>query len=315
MSKSKLSRFAPFALFALTVVGGCALTHGGDDSSASQLVKANEGAVVCTPDRKAHVTIPAGALSTDTTITIDPADAPPQASGYTLVGPGYEFGPSGTHFATPAQIELHYDETKLPLGVSPQSIGILAVSDGGAKVELLQHVTVDPSQHAVFGDTSHFTWFAPIVGPSVQLGGPGGTPNYGVATTRFSQRFDIWVGPDGLVRSDSNVYSTPAPTSLSILVTGAAPSTTLRVTETLEDPAGPGTPWDAMPSLFNALSTTQTDASGNLLVTIDGHTLQNEVETWTRQAPGYPSGRVHITVYTPAPVELWVSLAKDPLAP
>jgi hypothetical protein len=310
MSKSKLSLVATVAL---AIASGCALQQQ-DETRASQLVRADEAAVVCTPDQKAHVTIPAGALAKDTTITIDPADAPPQAAGYTIVGQGYELGPSGTQFSSPAQVELHYDESKLPAGVTPDQLGILAISDGGAKVETLSFVTVDPSQHALFGNTSHFTWFAPIVGPNVQLGGPGGTPSYGVSTSAMPLHFDIWLGPNGEVHSTSNLYASGAPTQLDIRIAGAAPSTTLMVKETLEDPGGPGTPWDAMPSLFVGLSETKTDASGTLTVVLDGHTLQNTVSTWVREAPGYPSGRVHITVYTPSPVDFWVSFAMSPTA-
>ena len=313
MSKSKLSLLATTA-FAL--LAGCALTQADDGTSVSKLVHANEAAVVCTPDQKAHVTIPAGALAADTTITIDPADAPSQAAGYTLVGQGYEFGPSGTHFASPAQVELHYDPSKLPAGVTPDMLGILAISDGGAKVETLKYVTVDPTQHALFGNTSHFTWFAPILAANVQLGGPGGTPDYGVATSGSSQYFDIWLGPNGEVRSTSNLYATgAAPKELDIRVSGAQPNTTLMVTTTLEDPGGPGTPWDRMPGLFQSLANAKTDASGTVVVVLDGQMLQNQVSTWVHEAPGYPSGRVHITVSTPAPIDFYVSLAMNPSVP
>ncbi len=51
------------------------------------------------------LTIPAGALSSDTAISITPnAAAIPQ--GYTGLSPLYEFAPSGTKFATPATIEF-----------------------------------------------------------------------------------------------------------------------------------------------------------------------------------------------------------------
>jgi hypothetical protein len=233
------------------------------------------------------------------------------------VGPGYEFGPSGTQFSSPAQVELHYDDAKLPAGVTPQMLGILAISDGGAKVEMLKSVVVDPSQHAIFGDTSHFTWFAPIVSANVQIGGPGGTPDYGVATPSSGQYFNLWVGPDGEVHGDSNVYASTAPTSITIRVdtAGAMPNAQLEVQETLEDPGGPGTAWDRMPGIFVGLSTMKTDAKGVLELTLDGRALQNDVVGFTQMSPGYPSGRVHVRVFTPAPIDFWISLAVDPLMP
>ena len=314
MSKSKL---ALASLVALALSSGCILSQQQLDDAkahASQLVVGKDGGLVCTPDQMAHVSIPAGALAMDTTITIDPAAPPAAASGYTIVGQGYDFGPNGTHFSSKATVELHYDETKLPAGVTPQAISILAISDNGAKVEVLPDAMVDTSQHAVYASTSHFTWFAAIVGPNVQVGGPGGTPNYGTATASFPLRSNVWLGPDGWVRSDSNVYASTAPTSLSIRVdtAGALRNTTLRVEETLEDPGGPGTPWDRMPSIFLPLGSTATDGSGVLVVTLDGRTLQNTVSSWVRSAPGYPSGRVHVRVYTPAPIDVYVSLAMHP---
>lgn len=313
----KTSKLSLFSLVAATALVGCALTQAQDDTRVAQLVHAGEAANVCTPDRKAHVNIPASALAQDTTITIDPAAPPPQAAGYTLVGRGYEYGPSGTKFGKKATIELHYDASMLPAGTSPNAIGILAVSDGGAKVEILPDAVVDAGQHAVWASTTHFTWFAPILAPNVQIGGPGGTPTFGMATTSLPLWSNVWLGPDGWVRGDNAPYASTAPTALSIRIdtAGALPNQVLRVEETLEDPAGSGTPWDRMPALFQGLGTMQTDSKGVLALTLDGHMLQYTVTQWVNGAPGYPSGRVHLRIYTPAPIDVYVSLALHPSVP
>jgi hypothetical protein len=59
----------------------------------------------------------------------------------------------------------------------------------------------------------------------------------------------------------------------------------------------------------------KTDASGMLVVVLDGPSLQNQVSTWVHEAPGYPSGRVHITVNLPTPVDFYVSFAMNPTVP
>ena len=66
------------------------------------------GGAVSSSDGNLAVNIPAGALPADVTITTEPAAAP--AAG--AVGTVYEIGPTGTQFAMPVTLTLHYDMTR-----------------------------------------------------------------------------------------------------------------------------------------------------------------------------------------------------------
>ncbi len=213
----QISMPVSMSLLVLALGAGCALLpKEGGSSSYSQRVPASDGAMVCTVDQEAHVFVPPGALAADTTITITPADPPAVARTYTLIGQGYEFGPSGTQFKSPATVTLHYDPAKLPAGTPPGRIGMLAVTDG-KDLEVLP-ATVDVIAHSVSATTKHFTWFAPFVSTtgsgvaSVQVGGPGGTPLFATATTTTPARVTLWLGPDGLIRTDQDPYAPTGPT-------------------------------------------------------------------------------------------------------
>lgn len=304
------------SLVALALASGCWLqAKDTAPQGKAQLVKAADGGYVCTDDDLAHILIAPNSLAADTTITIAPAAPPDAVKTYALVGQGYDFGPNGTHFAKKSTIILHYDDALLPKGTPAQQIGIVAVSDGN-KVELLPDVAVDTAHHTVAASTTHFTWFAPVVVPAVQLGGPDGTPWFAIATASASTSVSVWVGPNGWIRTDANPYATTAPQSLWLRVDtlGALPNQRLRVEQTLEDPGGAGTPWDRITTVFAPLTTMPTDASGVVMLAIDGHMLQSEIDAITRSAPGYPSGRVHLRIYAPQPIDLDVSFALHPQA-
>jgi len=321
--KSRRSLLLSFLV--LSLGSACVLPQLGEtrgSSSVSQTVLASEGGYVCTLDDQAHVAIPPGALGADSTITIATAPPPEAAKTYTLIGQGYEMGPNGTQFEKPATITLHWDPKLLPAGTPASQIGILAISDG-TKVEVLKNPTVDIATHSVWANTSHFTWFAPFVSagvsvPSVQVGGPGGTPLFATATSTTNTYVDLWLGPDGTIRSTSTgVYAATGPKSLTIRIDtlGASPSTILRIDRTLEDPGAPGTPWDiTMGSAFGPLLGYKTDASGVVEYTVDGITLQKMVTDTVLAAPGYPSGRVRLRVYpgVGSPIDVHISLAMHP---
>jgi hypothetical protein len=306
-------------------VTGCALIPkdvGATGSNVSQLVKAKEGAIVCTPDGRAHVAIPAGALASDTTITIDRTNVPDEAKSYTVVGTAYELGPSGTKFGQPATITLHWDA--LPSGKTASDVSILAISksSGATQVEELKGLILDSSKSEITGLTTHFTTFVPIIhggafqGIGVTVGGPDGTI-FAAVPSGGSSSIPIWLGPDGLVRTDP--YGT-GPKALSIKVDtgGYVVSNSVRIEATLEDPGGPGTSWDLFfGSYITApLQSYRTDATGSYTYVVDGQRLQNAVAMAT---PGYPSGRIRLKFYVDAnpanAVEVKLSFALNPSVP
>ncbi len=86
---------------ALTVLDGAVLGPAGG------VVTAANGAVV--------LTVPAGALTQPTTLTVAPIAAPP-ADPRTVPGTAYDIGPNGTQFAQPVTLAIKYDPTKVPAG-------------------------------------------------------------------------------------------------------------------------------------------------------------------------------------------------------
>ena len=78
------------------LIGAC----GGGRSDGAQTIGTFGGTV---SRSGVTLTIPAGALSVDTAITIARTAAP---SGYTLASPAYMFGPAGTTFAMPATVSI-----------------------------------------------------------------------------------------------------------------------------------------------------------------------------------------------------------------
>jgi hypothetical protein len=77
------------------------------------------GGVIRTADGKLSLTIPAGALSQPTTISLQPIEN----KAFLGIGSAYEFSPDGLKFAKPAQLTVKYEAGSLG-GTSPEAIGI-----------------------------------------------------------------------------------------------------------------------------------------------------------------------------------------------
>jgi hypothetical protein len=77
------------------------------------------GGVIRTADGKVSLTIPAGALSQTTTISLQPIEN----KAFMGIGSAYEFSPDGLKFAKPAQLTIKYEAGSLD-GTSPEAIGI-----------------------------------------------------------------------------------------------------------------------------------------------------------------------------------------------
>lgn len=105
---------------------------------------------------------PAQALGTATPISVQPMAAPPAAVGL-VSGAAFDFGPSGTQFAQPVTVKLHYTTAQLPSGTDPTQLQ-LAVRNGNAW-EMIQGSTVDVNAQTVTGTTMHFSGMAPCVTP------------------------------------------------------------------------------------------------------------------------------------------------------
>ncbi len=122
-----MSRFVPFLLLALACKGSDDPTDGGPDGGGTDTedtgtptdtetpgttetvsvdVSAADGGEVSSGDGEATLSIPAGALPEDTTITvatIDPAGLPDLSS---IASPVWDFGPDGLQFLSPASLAI-----------------------------------------------------------------------------------------------------------------------------------------------------------------------------------------------------------------
>ena len=89
---------------------------GSPSLSASQYIRADQGGVIYL-NNEARLTIPAGSLSEDTTITIEKLESAPEADayGFQKFGQGYRFSPAGTQFDAekPAVLAIRYDGAAL----------------------------------------------------------------------------------------------------------------------------------------------------------------------------------------------------------
>ena len=111
------------------------------------------GGALSSSDGNLAVSIPPGALPADVTITTEPATAPAQGA----VGTVYEIGPTGTQFAMPVTLTLHYDAANLA-GAAESSLRV-ATFAGGAW-QLLPGAVVDRQAKTVSGVTTHLSPYA-----------------------------------------------------------------------------------------------------------------------------------------------------------
>src|SRR6185312_1491336 len=136
---------------------------GGSGSSPSptqvkptSMVISSQGGQMATSDGALAVTIPAGALAANVTITVEGAEAP--ATGN--VGSVYEIGPTGTQFAMPVTLKLRY--TMADLGSASESSLRVATFANGSW-QLLPGAVVDTQAKTVSGVTTHLSPYAIVV--------------------------------------------------------------------------------------------------------------------------------------------------------
>jgi hypothetical protein len=112
-----------------------------------------EGGVIRTADGLVSLTVPAGALSQATTISLQPI----QNKAPLGIGAAYEFSPDGLKFAKPAQLTVKYAEKALA-GTSPEAIG-LAFQDE-KRVWQGKAAQVNPTEGTFTASVPHFSSWA-----------------------------------------------------------------------------------------------------------------------------------------------------------
>ena len=133
--------------------GNTSPTDAGADGTgpATQRTVGPAGATINTPEG-VSIEIPAGALPSDTAITITstPAAVPPENADWASTP--YTFGPEGTHFLAPITITLPFT---LPEGAKTSQVGIAVAHDGSDNYVALETRIVDDTHIQTV--TSHFS--------------------------------------------------------------------------------------------------------------------------------------------------------------
>jgi hypothetical protein len=151
-SWSSLSRIAILGLsVACSDGGGPAGPDGGDGSGTL----GPAGGTVSL-QTEAGVTVPAGALDDDVTITITAVATPGTLEDAGAIGQAYRFAPEGQQFELPVEVFVFVPNSELT-GIDPADLTLLATTATG--FEELTGITVDigASGITVRGHVSHFT--------------------------------------------------------------------------------------------------------------------------------------------------------------
>ncbi len=101
-----------------------------------------------------------------TTIRIrkmSPPPAPPEDSH--VIGLAYTLEPSSSTFDPPITVTFIYDPDDLSAGFNETDLAIAFYDTSTSQWVALENIVVDPSEHTVSGDLSHFTTFALIAYP------------------------------------------------------------------------------------------------------------------------------------------------------
>jgi hypothetical protein len=310
----------------LVVVGmGCLPVVGGG-GSYGWLVLAAEGAYLCTPDDRAHIQIPPGALERDTTITISEVPMPDEALELEPVGPAFDFGPDGTRFAQPVWIQLH--PGPLPAGRSLSELSLFNLS--GGVVEELDDVFVDEAAGTISGFTTHFsTFFAAFSGPAaggrmIRVGGPNLAPLFGSSTQSVNPpEVALWVAPGGSV--STNPYAGPFADEVVIQIDTGNPVAGESFyiegwTVSPVDPDGTVGPtgdristrgfWHDYFAAYieQPLRDLRTDSQGRLTLVLRGADIYSRI---VNAPPGYSEGRLRLRVFSPdtgSSVDIYIAL-------
>ncbi len=180
------------------------------------------GATVVGPGGIATLVIPAGALATTMPISVQPMSMPPPATGL-VSATATDFGPTGTQFAQPVTVKLHYEPDQLPSGVDASQLQLFLRS--GNTWSVVPGSSVDTAAHVVTGTTTHFSGYVACVTtclggtPSIYLNAfdsaavaPGGSYAYtseaGVIAYLGPITLDVSELPDGVTASVSTPQRT-----------------------------------------------------------------------------------------------------------
>jgi len=117
------------------------------------------GGTVTSADGEVGLIIPPTALSQSTSITVAPSTGTVDPG--ILAGSVYDLEPSGTTFAAPVTLTIHYDPTKIPAGDDEGSLKLY--ENSGTGWERVAGSGPSLTDHTVSGAITHFSDAAPGV--------------------------------------------------------------------------------------------------------------------------------------------------------
>ena len=175
----------------------------GNTTVASAVIGPGGGTLTvmdpASPLNGTQLVVPAGALSSPTTITIGSPTGVTGLSADVLV---VELGPTGTTFSVPVSVTIKYSLRYLTNnGISDATTLKVVSMDVGVANETLRTISQDTTQNTVTAQTTHFSNFAVVGYTNSTLSG-----SYGV--TFYSS--DAKAGPQDVI----NIPSVPSTVSV-----------------------------------------------------------------------------------------------------
>jgi len=159
-------------VLALTLIACSGGGGGGSDPAPSvpeSQVIGPSGGTLTFASGAVTLTFPAGAVPSNTTITIQRSTSAPSSSTM-IPSLAYDFGPEGTMFSAPVYLTIHYNPSEIPAGVSESDLRLCKVS-GGAWAGLVVS-SVDTSAHTVTGLLTGFSSYGVGSAPLTPLAPP-----------------------------------------------------------------------------------------------------------------------------------------------
>lgn len=136
-------------------------------------------AVVTSVDNTVALNIPQGTVGKDASgaplpeiQVVEMDNPPPPPTDNNVIGVSYDLGPDGATFDPPITVTFSYDPADIPEGVDPSTLTIAFYDEATGQWTQLTNIVVDPVNHTISGDTSHFTTFAVLVPEPQAAPGP-----------------------------------------------------------------------------------------------------------------------------------------------
>ena len=127
---------------------------GEADGEKNSIIIDKEGGRLISADKKIELVFPEGAITTKTTISIQPVTN----TSIDGIGKGYDLEPAGTQFQIPVQLIFHYTDKDMEDG-SPQLMAIASQNEKGIWY-VLREIKLDTVSKTIAGSIKHFSAWA-----------------------------------------------------------------------------------------------------------------------------------------------------------